>query len=420
MKKATRGRKDKANTIRHAMGDDLMAEITTGILSEGKSILDSAITDIGRTLVEGILYMQREQIAGPDFMPTPGYIKGGSQQGSVFVGSQKLRIRYPRVQHEETGEVPLEAYTALKQRGAFSEELLAKSLRGLSGRRYDETIGDVADAFGVSKSSVSRHIVEATTQKLKEFQERDLSDIDLFAMYLDTIHRGGAAFVVALAVDMAGGKHVLGFWEGATENGEICSELFRDLKRRGLTIPEETLFVTDGGSGICKYLRDLFGERLMHQRCTIHKTRNIQRHLAKKYRKEVDRWFRRALNHASFEDAEGELKELYEWLVRINASAAASLKEAWDEILTLHRLQVADLLRKTLHSTNPIESMFATVRETELNIKRHRSSQMRQRWLATVLLHAEKRFKRVRGYAHIAEAREAIKRLQSRTEKKAA
>ena len=267
---------------------------------------------------------------------------------------------------------------------------------------------------------MSRHIVEATAQKLAEFQERRLDDITPFAIFLDTIHRGGAAFVVALVVDALGNKRPLGFWEGATENSDVCSELFRDLKNRGLVITENTIFITDGGSGICKYLRDLFGDLLVHQRCTIHKTRNIQRHLAKRYRREADQWFRRAMNHLKFEDAEGELKELYNWLLTLNASAADSLKEAWDEILTLYRLGVPDLLRQTLHSTNPIESMFASVRETELNIKRHRSSKMRQRWLATVLLHAEGRFKRIRGHMQIHDVQEAIRRTQARKKKKAA
>ena len=70
-------------------------------------------------------------------------------------------------------------------------------------------------------------------------------------------------------------------------------------------------------------------------------------------------------------------------------------------MLTLHRLKVPALLRKSLHSTNPIESMFSMVRSCERNIKRYRNSKMRQRWLAAVLLHCEQRFRRVKGYASI-------------------
>mgnify|MGYP001558783849 FL=1 len=96
------------------------------------------------------------------------------------------------------------------------------------------------------------------------------------------------------------------------------------------------------------------------------------------------------------------------WLRGINESAADSLLEAIEEILTLHRLKVSGLLKKTLHSTNPIESMFSKVRDCERNIKRYRDSGMMQRWLASVLLYCEKGFQRVKGFAAIKEVIERI------------
>ena len=102
------------------------------------------------------------------------------------------------------------------------------------------------------------------------------------------------------------------------------------------------------------------------------------------------------------------LLDFEKWLRSINESAADSLNEALEEILTLHRLKVTALLRKTLTSTNPIENMFSTVRDCEINIKRYRSSKMSQQWLAAVLLHCEKGFRRIKGYEEIAELLEAI------------
>lgn len=69
----------------------------------------------------------------------------------------------------------------------------------------------------------------------------------------------------------------------------------------------------------------------------------------------------------------------------------------------LHRLKVPARLRKTLMSTNPIESMFSLVRHSERNITRTRGSAMLQRWLETVLLYCEHQFRRVKGVAGIAE-----------------
>jgi transposase-like protein len=148
-----------------------------------------------------------------------------------------------------------------------------------------------------------------------------------------------------------------------TENHEICEALLTDIERRGLVISKKILWVTDGEIGIIKTLKDRFGKKLIHQRCTIHKDRNIQKHLAKKYRKEAHRRFKIALEQVQYDDAKKMLLDFEKWLRVINESAADSLLEAIEEILTLHRLKVPTLLRKTLHSTNPIESMFSTVRE---------------------------------------------------------
>lgn len=400
MKVTSKG-KHSAKGFRNVIGHEHMAEMLLGIVDHGKSALDQAALDLGQLLVESILYMQRESIAGPDYQPTPGIIKGGTQAGSVYIADRKMRIRVPRVRSILDGELTLDSYQAMKSKSGFSNELLNKCLSGLSQRRYRDTVLDAATAMGVSKSTISNHLVELTEAKLKEFLERSLGDVTPFAIFIDSIHRGGSAFVVALSVDQHGYKKPLGFWEGATENSDVCQSLLRELERRGLVLSQNVIWVTDGGSGIKKALREKFGSALLHQRCTVHKSRNIQRHLPKKYRDEAAVWFRRAIDHMKYEDAKGELDDLYNWLTKINISAAASLKEAEDEVLTLHRLRVPDLLRKTLHTTNPIESMFATVRETELNIKRYRDSKMRQRWLATVLLHAEKGFKKVRGYMQI-------------------
>ena len=86
------------------------------------------------------------------------------------------------------------------------------------------------------------------------------------------------------------------------------------------------------------------------------------------------------------------LLEIEAWLRAKNESAAVSLLEAFEELLTLHRLKVPALLRKTLMSANPIESIFSLVGHSEHNIKRTRGSTMLQRWLGSVLLYCERQF----------------------------
>lgn len=401
MREDTIWRKKASRAFQELRGRGWLLGRMAQVISEGKRGLDGLALDLGRMVAEAVMYLEREEIAGPDYRPYSSEVrKWASQGGSVFIGDRKVKVEHPRLRGVE-GEMELRTYGKLKKRGEFSEEMLGRVLRGLAGRRYQETLVGAARAFGVSASSVSRHLIEATAAKLKEFRERSLKDVHCFAVFLDTIHRGGEAFVIALGLDVSGRKQVLGFWQGATENHEICEALFSELESRGLVLSKKVLFVTDGGKGIIKALRQRFGSGLIHQRCTIHKDRNIQRHLAKRWRKEAHLRFRAALEQNSYADAKRMLKELEQWLSQINESAAESLREAREEILTLHRLKVPALLRKTLHSTNPIESMFSTVRECEDNLKRYRGSSMSQRWLGAVLLHCERGFKRVKGYAVI-------------------
>ena len=409
MRVNTRKRRNARRVFEQMYGKQEMIDRMYQIISRGKQGLDAFLLEVGRMMAETIMYIEREEISGPEYRPLSSEIKKwASQGGSIYLGDQKISVEHPRLRGKKR-EMAIESYQKLKEPGAFSEELLCKILRGISARRYQETVIEAAGAFGVSASSVSRHIVEVTTRKLKEFKERSLSDCSTFAVFIDTVHRAGQAFMVALGIDTEGRKQVLGLWEGASENNEVCRELLADMERRGLKISKKVLWVTDGGKGIIKVLKDRFGKKLIHQRCTIHKDRNIQKHLPKRYRKEAHRRFRTALEQTSYKDARQMLLEFERWLRGINESAADSLLEAIEEILTLHRLKVPALLRKTLHSTNPIESMFSTVRDCEGNIKRYRGSRMSQRWLAAVCLHCEKGFKRVKGYRGI---KEVVRRIE--------
>lgn len=401
MKVETKNRKKAMAGFRQITSQEQMRQRMHDLLQTGSQALGQLTLELGRELAEFILYAEREELAGPDYQPSKeGLYKWASQPGSVLVAGQKVAVERPRLR-QGGKEISLKSYAAMRGTEGFSQELLGKSLAGLAGRRYRETVVGAAEAFGVSPSAVSERLVEASTRKLKEFRERRLEDFPVFAVFLDTVHRGGMAFVVALGLDASGQKRALGFWEGATESAEIGEMLLADLEGRGLKLSAKVLFIIDGGKGTAKALKDRYGRKLLVQRCTIHKDRNLQAHLPKKYRQEAHRRFRVALEQNDYKEAEKLLKELEKWLRAINESAADSLLEAFQELLTLHRLKVPALLRKTLHSTNPIESLFSRVRACEKNIKRYRNSGMAQRWLASVLLYAEGSFRTLKGHEDI-------------------
>jgi transposase-like protein len=216
MRVNTRKRRKARRGFEQMYGKQEMIDRMYQIISQGKQGLDAFLLEIGRTMAETIMYIEREEISGPEYRPLSSEIKKwASQGGSIYLGDQKISVEHPRLRGKKK-EIAIESYQKLKEPGAFSEELLCKILRGISAQRYQETVIEAAGAFGVSASSVSRHIVEVTTRKLKEFKERSLSDYSTFAVFIDTVHRAGQAFMVTLGIDTEGRKQVLGFWEGAT------------------------------------------------------------------------------------------------------------------------------------------------------------------------------------------------------------
>src|SRR6266540_1289930 len=93
------------------------------IIQNGSRALNAISLNLGQQLVEFILYSEREERAGPDYQPTHnGLYKWAWQPGSVYVGGQKVRVEVPRLRRGGQ-EVKLKSYRALRQSGAFSEQL---------------------------------------------------------------------------------------------------------------------------------------------------------------------------------------------------------------------------------------------------------------------------------------------------------
>src|SRR2546430_13304902 len=83
-----------------------------------------------------------------------------------------------------------------------------------------EPVGQV-EARATSKSAISQRFIQGTEQKLAELFGRDLSQLDLVAIFVDGVEVAEHCVVVALGVDVDGCKHPLGLWEGTTETKTV-------------------------------------------------------------------------------------------------------------------------------------------------------------------------------------------------------
>jgi putative transposase len=102
--------------------------------------------------------------------------------------------------------------------------------------------------------------------------------------------------------------------------------------------------------------------------------------------------------------------------MHLNPSAARSLEEGMEETLTVHKLQTPEQIRRTLSSTNVIESAFSVVETVCRNVKRWRGGDQIERWVGSGLLVAEMKFRRVIGYAEISAVINAMAREQQKSQ----
>src|SRR5260370_9924430 len=139
------------------------------------------------------------------------------------------------------------------------------------------------EGYGNEKSSVRRQFVAASSNKLRGLCERRLEDLNLVVLMSDGIHFGGEGLVVALGIAEGGEKHVLGVWQGATENTTVVKGLLEDLVDRGLDRQRRYLVVMDGSKALRAGVEHVFGEQVEVEPGQLHKRRKVEEILSENY-----------------------------------------------------------------------------------------------------------------------------------------
>jgi transposase-like protein len=314
---------------------------------------------------------------------------------------QKVPIHRPRVRTTDDKEVRLGSYEMFHRGEPLTETVWEKLMLGLSTRKYGQAVREFREAYGLEKSAISEHFIEASRKKLKEMMERRLDKTRLCALLIDATPFQGQQLVAALGISEDGRKTILGIRQGATENATVVGELLGDLFERGLDFTAPRLYVLDGGKALTAAVKKYAGESAAIQRCQVHKRRNVLDHLNDEQRPAVAKKLNAAYALEDYAAAKQALNTLHRELMDLNPSAARSLAEGMEETLTVHRLHLPLQLRKTMASTNVIESAFSIVEQVCKNVKRWHDGDQRERWVGSGLLVAEKQFRRIQGYKKI-------------------
>jgi transposase-like protein len=393
------------------------------VLVRAKEALREVMLSTGTDVLMAMLEDDRTALCGPKHSQSEERrnYRYGYDTGPLVLGGRKVTVRRPRVRTIDGGqEVELPTWRHYADEDPLTDRALEQMLVGVTTREYERSLEPLPaglESQGTSRSSVSRRFVARTSAQVEAFLTRSLKDEDYPVVMIDGTGFGEHLMLVAMGIDSKGEKHVLGVREGTTESEGVCRSLLQDLIERGLEAERARLFVIDGGKGIRKAIRDVFGVWALVQRCQEHKRRNVLDHLPKSKRARVSKAMRDAWKSNSEAEARRLLRQLAKELEPAHPGAASSLREGLDETLTVLSLGVKGSLARTLVSTNPIENLQGLLKRVVRNVKRWRGGSMALRWAVTGLMEAEKRFRRVKGHR---EMPQLLAALSSQIEEKKA
>jgi putative transposase len=378
------------------------------LIENAQVAIDDLIDVMGRATIEAVLLMSAAQLAGPKQQGRKtdrDVTYHGSQPGRVALKERQLRVTKPRLRKKatrpgEAGEVEIPAYEAMRKDGRLADRMLEILIAGVSTRRYEHVLPEMAETVGVSKSEVSRETIEAGERTLKDLAERSLTGLEILAIWIDGIQLGPYHVICAVGVDAAGRKHVLGLREGATENAVVAKTLLEDLVGRGLDPERRYLFVVDGAKALRSAIGTVFGADQPVQRCRNHKLRNVVGHLPEGQHEQAKATLRAAFKLDANEGT-AKLEQYASWLEQEWPDAAASLREGLGEMFTINRLGLPSALRRCLGTTNIIDNGHSAARDRMRRVKNWQSGSMALRWTAAAFDAASKGFRRIMGHEHL-------------------
>ncbi|MBE7212672.1 MAG: IS256 family transposase [Gluconacetobacter diazotrophicus] len=245
-------------------------------------------------------------------------------------------------------------------------------LRGVSTGDFQEALSALLgkDAPNLSRSVIGRLTGEWQAE-YGRWQARDLSARQYVYLWADGIYLQARmedraeCMLVLIGATPEGKKELIGFQAGVRESAQSWRELLIDMKRRGLSVAPK-IAVGDGALGFWKALDEVFpGTR--HQRCWLHKVMNVLDKVPKSVQGRMKADLREISAAPTRAAAEKAIAVFVEKYGAKYSKAVDCLSKDSDALLTFFDLPAEHW--DHLRTTNPIESVFATVRHRTVRTK---------------------------------------------------
>jgi len=385
------------------LAEDLDSLAREGVRQMLVSVLESEVTEfLGRQRYERAAVPASPGEAAVE-SGRGGYRNGYGKGRRVTLGSGTVRVRAPRVR--DSAEPFVSQVLPAWQRRSQAVQALIPELyvQGLATGDFEPALrGLLGETAALSPSTVVR-LKAQWESEYETWRRRSLVDHQYAYLWCDGVYpKAGlqgdkTAFLVVLGCDEQGKKEALTILEGYRESTESWAEVLRDLKARGLADPK--LFCGDGALGLWGAINEVY-PKADHQRCWCHKMRNVLTCFPKRLHDEVGRLLQRLYAADTRREAQTLMAQFAETYEREYPRAVECLHKDQDVLLTYFAYPKEHWL--SLKTTNPIESIFATVKLRTNAARRIKSPRSALYLIFQLIVRAEKRWRRINA-PHLVE-----------------
>jgi putative transposase len=335
---------------------------------------------------------------------------------SITTGLGPVKIRQPRVHDRRTSD-EAEPFSSkilppyLRKTRSLEELLPWLYLKGISTGDFNEALAALVgpECPGLSASTVTR-LLHEWQDEYKNWSKRPLADKHYVYLWADGVHfnirleEDRQCILVLMGATADGQKELIALADGYRESEQSWRELLLDVKSRGLSI-DPKLATGDGALGFWKAVAQVF-PTTRSQRCWVHKTANVLDKLPKRLQPRA----KEAIHEIWMAETRAAANQAFDsFLAAYGAkypTACECLAKDRGELLTFYDFPAEHW--KHLRTTNPIESVFATVR---LRHRRTKGNGSRVACLAMVhqlMLSASKRWKLLNGAKLLADVIQGV------------
>jgi putative transposase len=368
---------------------------------------ESLAGELKKALAERMLNAEMDVHLGDEAEQAAGNHRNGTSPKTVDTGSERVVLDIPRDRQGRFDPVLIAKYQ--RRFPGFDDKIIALYARGMSTRDIQAHIEEIY-GIGISPELVSA-VTDAVLEEVTAWQNRPL-EATYAVVYFDALRvkirdegmvRNKAVYL-AIGIDCAGEKDVLGLWIEQTEGAKFWLRVMNDLKARGT---QDVLFaVVDGLKGFPETITAVFPECVV-QTCIVHLIRYSMQFASWQERKALARALRPIYAAANAEAAAAMLDEFEggPWGQKY-PPIVASWRRRWAEVIPFFAF--APEVRKILYTTNAIESLHSQVRKAVRNKGHFPSDEAATKLIFLALRNIIATWKRPPKEWHAAKAQLAI------------